>query len=156
MKKRSNWVEWFTAVKKSAIGACFLIIAVLFTFLGPREGTMGQIEYLFYVLGLISFINILFTKLAAQNINYIIFLIINGAAVSFIFAITDLATSGLFETNIANAVTVIILFILWALHSVLLKGVDFLKRLGLSFFLVVGNTFCMLLAFMLLAVLRWK
>ncbi|MDR1700858.1 MAG: hypothetical protein LBR68_06665 [Lachnoclostridium sp.] len=149
----SQFTEWFTAGKKAGISGLCLLWGVIMTILGPRSGELGMMEYYLYTIGVIGFVNIIFSALTKNNLNYIWYLVVNGAAAAFMINMY-IYMSDTWTGDIMMVMVLIVLLLLWMFHAFILRKVPLIKRLVISFFGALSNLLCMVIVFIIMAIIR--
>lgn len=143
---------WIGNGKKMIMGGIFLLAGLIGQSFSDK--TLTQIPFVLMVMGVLSFVNALFSKITKNNINLFLFLFANILVTEIAIA---LASAELLEGAALFGAEVLCVIVLWALHTWLLKAEDKIKRVVLAFAATCTSIVAVLLAFALPIMLEiWR
>lgn len=122
--------HWLGNGKKMIIGGIFLVSGIIW-FLCTNmnvEGDAFRFIYLCMIVGLMCFVNAMFSKLTGNNINLFVFLLIN-------IVLSTLALEMNIDYDLQFAFQCGCFVFAWVFHGILLPEKQILKRIVMSFFL---------------------
>lgn len=126
--------NWLGNGKKTIIGVGFLLIGFLWNMAGSSVHTLEQIPFIIMVAGALSLVNALFSKLTAQNINLLLFVLIYVCILELGIYLMGGETADVTElVLIWGACSAFI----WALNYALLETTEMdgiVKRIVVAFF----------------------
>lgn len=136
--------NWIGNGKKMIMGGCFLIAGIIGQ--SMSEKTLAQIPFILMAMGVLCFVNALFSKITKKNINLLLFLLINILVAEI--GITVMA-AGLFEGVTMIGVWCLCGVVVWILQTLILQEENILKRVVLTFFETLLSAVAILVVFVL-------
>ncbi|MCH5251393.1 MAG: hypothetical protein J1F22_00335 [Lachnospiraceae bacterium] len=125
--------DWLGNGKKMIIGAIFLLIGIIGQALS--EKTLAQIPFLLMAVGLMCFVNALFSKIADKNINLLLYQLIYVVVLEIGLAATSsgfLGNEGVVDGTTLIGIWLLCIVVAWILQSLLIKIDNVPKRLVLG------------------------
>lgn len=136
--------NWIGNGKKMIMGGCFLIAGIIGQ--SMSEKTLAQIPFILMSMGVLCFVNALFSKITKKNINLLLFLLINILVTEV--GITVMAAD-LFEGVTMIGVWCLCGVIVWILQTLILREENIPKRVVLTFFETLLSAVAILVVFVL-------
>ncbi len=133
--------HWLGNGKKMIIGGIFLVSGLIWFLCDGMdvESEAFRFIYLFVAVGLMCFVNAMFSKLTETNINLFIFLLIN-------IVLSTLALEMNVDYDLQFAFQCGCFVFAWAFHGIVLQEKQIIKRIVMSFFLAFFSLMAVLVA----------
>ena len=149
-KMYSRILEQIGGKEKIYIGVIFILAGIIGQMFS--EKTLGHVPFLLMAVGLLCFVNTLFSKIADTNIDLLLYQLICVAALEIGLALTSFDFIG--NAGITDHVTFIGMWLLciaavWILQSFLIKIDNFSKRLVLALAETLASGLAVLVALFL-------
>ena len=106
--------EWFTNARKIAIGSILLVAGVVIQLIFYWGEELGVTQAMLIFTGLISYINVLYSRKDYGNISYIPYVFANVIVTILLYQIFAVT-----EGPVQGAVLIIAFIVLWVLNSLL-------------------------------------
>jgi hypothetical protein len=125
--------EWFTNGKKMMAGVLLFLTGMVGQSFSQK--TLAQIPFILMASGLMCFVNVLFSKISKHNINILIFLLINVAALETALSLTSYQIPG--SDTTVDSMTMAMIWIVciiavWVLQIILLRIPERSARIALA------------------------
>jgi hypothetical protein len=125
--------QWFGNGKKMLAGVLLLVAGMIGQSFSQK--TLAQIPFILMASGLMCFVNVLFSKISKHNINILIFLLINIAALETALSLTSYQMPGS-DTAVDSMTMALIwiacLVVVWILQIFLLRIPGWSVRIAMA------------------------
>ncbi len=141
--------NWMGNGKKTVMGIGFLVIGFLWNYAFQSDRTLGQIPFVIMLAGGLCLVNALFSKLANENINVLLFILIYVVMMELGIYLMGGETSDF--TNLVTIWGACAIFV-WALNYALLETTEMdgvVKRIVIAFFETLAGAVVMVAVFAL-------
>lgn len=136
--------NWLGNGKKAIMGGIFLLIGIIGQSMSDK--TLTQMPFILMAMGLLCYVNALFSKLTKNNINLLLFLLLNVFLTEV--SIAAVTADTISETTMAG-ICIICIFVLWVLQVFMIRAEIMTKRIVLAFLMTCLDVVAVLAAFAL-------
>ena len=142
--------EWFTNARKIAIGSILLVAGVVIQLIFYWGEELGVTQAMLIFTGLISYINVLYSRKDYGNISYIPYVFANVIVTILLYQIFAVT-----EGPVQGAVLIIAFIVLWVLNSLLVHRESVGRRILVGFLITLFNELFFYIIMFLAAMIPW-
>lgn len=142
--------DWFGNGKKMIVGGLFFLAGAAAQSFSTK--TLQQIPFLLMAAGLMCFVNALFSKMYKTNINLLLFLLINIAAIDcgiFFTSHSLPGSAGAIDSMTVALIWIVCILAVWALQALILPLESIPRRAGAAFLETLLSAAAVLTAFII-------
>lgn len=144
--------NWIGNGKKAIMGGCFWLAGMIGQSMSDK--TLTQIPFILMAMGLLCYVNALFSKVTKNNINLLIYLLLNIFLTEICIAVVS---AGAVSETTMFGICIACVLVLWVLQVFMVRAEVMTKRIVLAFLMTCLDAVAVLAAFALPIIIEvWR